>query len=75
MINANLRRGDVTTVAEIVGCHPDLIRRMLKFPEGHPFHRNPDSKTGKEIINAFEVILKTRKSLRQAHEQKLKQSA
>lgn len=65
-INSELRRGDMTTVASIVGCSSDLVRRVIKYPAGHYKHRNPDSTTGKKIIRAMEQIIRDRKRIKNA---------
>lgn len=60
-IKSQLRKGDMTTVALIVGCSADYVRRIIKYPKGHYGHRNPDTDTGRKIILACERIISDRK--------------
>lgn len=74
-IKSQLRKGDIATVAAIVGCSYDLVWRMLNYPEGDKNYRNPDSELGKKILNAFKLIQKTRAHLKSLHSKPLKKSA
>ena len=74
-VKTEFRKGDITTVAAIVGCSPSTVRKMLRFSEGHPNHRNTDTEIGKAVMSAYQEILRTRQKLRQAYNQQLKKSA
>lgn len=73
-IKGMLRRGDITTVASIVGCSDNTIRRMINYPPGHPLHRNIDTKTGEEVMQAFQTVLRNREALRNMFIEKRKRA-
>lgn len=65
-IKTKLRRGDITTVASIVGCDEGLIKKML-LPVGHPNHRNANTRKGRQVKEAFQIIFNTRDHLRRKY--------
>lgn len=73
-IKGMLRKGDITTVASIVGCSDSLVRKMINYPPGHPLHRSVDSKTGEEVMEAFQIVLRNREQLRNMFIEKRKRA-
>lgn len=64
IINQKRRRGDITFVASIVGCDEETVKQMLADPAS-PKHRNADTKTGKLVVEAFELLFEQRGAFRQ----------
>lgn len=58
-ITQNIRKGDISLVATIVGCDEGTVKRMLLEDE-HPLKRSHKTELGKKVIAALEEVINHR---------------
>lgn len=59
-IRRKKRRGDIASVAEMLGCDSGTIKQMLSG------YRSPNTQLGKQVMDALTKVIKTRESLPKA---------